>query len=272
MQNPSGTFVLSRSPRGEADRREFEDGVRDALVERGGSVLVIPHLYYITAEHPGAGRLAELDGPTVVAGWLHPRAARWTLQAVAGDGLPDLVFCDLEQFCCPGKGTEKLLTHMAELGGGMAEGEGSVREVADAVEERWYPVVDYSRCSACGQCMEFCLFGVYSRMEDCVVASSPDNCKPGCPACARVCPEGAIMFPHYEDDPAIAGARGTEMKTSEVDVAALFQSKARAAGGADNAGKEACCDDESGGEEGVSSDEGRDELDDLIDELDELND
>src|SRR5262249_18519568 len=26
---------------------------------------------------------------------------------------------------------------------------------------RWYPVIDYSRCTNCMECLDFCLFGVY---------------------------------------------------------------------------------------------------------------
>ena len=26
---------------------------------------------------------------------------------------------------------------------------------------RWYPVIDYSRCTNCMECIDFCLFGVY---------------------------------------------------------------------------------------------------------------
>ncbi|MCE5277700.1 MAG: ferredoxin family protein [Planctomycetaceae bacterium] len=59
----------------------------------------------------------------------------------------------------------------------------------------WYPVLDYDRCSGCKQCMNFCLFGVYSLGDDGrVVVSKPRNCKLSCPACARVCPQGAILF------------------------------------------------------------------------------
>src|SRR5262249_47426417 len=66
-------------------------------------------------------------------------------------------------------------------------------------ERRWYPVIDYSRCTNCMECLDFCLFGVYGvDALDRLVVENQDNCKRGCPACSRVCPEHAIMFPDYK--------------------------------------------------------------------------
>jgi len=66
----------------------------------------------------------------------------------------------------------------------------------------WFPVLDYDRCIDCGQCMSFCLFGVYDLDADGrVVVAQPANCKTNCPACARVCPQGAIMFPKHAQTP-----------------------------------------------------------------------
>ncbi len=63
----------------------------------------------------------------------------------------------------------------------------------------WFPVIDRDRCTSCGQCMGFCLFGVYERDDDGTVrVAHPDHCKNLCPACARVCPAGAIVFPRHE--------------------------------------------------------------------------
>lgn len=64
----------------------------------------------------------------------------------------------------------------------------------------WYPVIDRSRCSGCGTCFEYCLFSVYSlsaaeKVSERVRVTAPLNCKTGCPACARLCPEGALLFP-----------------------------------------------------------------------------
>jgi MinD superfamily P-loop ATPase len=70
----------------------------------------------------------------------------------------------------------------------------------------WYPVIDYSRCTACGQCADFCLFGVYEKAEGKVNVINPKGCKNNCPACARICPQTAIIFPKYKQGGAISGS------------------------------------------------------------------
>ncbi|MDX9866728.1 MAG: ferredoxin family protein [Kiritimatiellia bacterium] len=64
----------------------------------------------------------------------------------------------------------------------------------------WYPVIDRARCTGCGTCREYCLFSVYGRTPDetgtgPVRVVEPLYCKTGCPACARLCPVGALIFP-----------------------------------------------------------------------------
>jgi Pyruvate/2-oxoacid:ferredoxin oxidoreductase delta subunit len=87
---------------------------------------------------------------------------------------------------------------------------------------RWYPVIDYSRCTNCMECLDFCLFGVYGvDGQDRILVESQDNCKRGCPACSRVCPEHAIMFPDYKT-PAIAGAPVGNVSGLKIDLTKLF--------------------------------------------------
>jgi Pyruvate/2-oxoacid:ferredoxin oxidoreductase delta subunit len=77
----------------------------------------------------------------------------------------------------------------------------------------WFPVIDYSRCTNCMQCLSFCLFDVYGVSKDNKIqVQNNDNCKTNCPACSRVCPEVAIMFPKYQQGP----INGDEI--SETDV------------------------------------------------------
>jgi NAD-dependent dihydropyrimidine dehydrogenase PreA subunit len=87
---------------------------------------------------------------------------------------------------------------------------------------RWYPVIDYSRCTNCLECLDFCLFGVYGVDQlDRIFVESQDSCKKGCPACSRVCPANAIMFPDYKT-PAIAGADGGAIGGLKIDLSKLF--------------------------------------------------
>lgn len=87
---------------------------------------------------------------------------------------------------------------------------------------RWYPVIDYSRCTNCMECIDFCLFGVYGVDKlDRILVENQDNCKRGCPACSRVCPEQAIMFPDYKT-PAIAGAPVGNIGGLKIDLTKLF--------------------------------------------------
>jgi Pyruvate/2-oxoacid:ferredoxin oxidoreductase delta subunit len=66
----------------------------------------------------------------------------------------------------------------------------------------WFPVIDYSRCTNCMQCLSFCLFDVYGVSADKQIqVQNQSNCKTDCPACSRVCPEVAIMFPKYRHGP-----------------------------------------------------------------------
>ncbi|MBI1371632.1 MAG: ferredoxin family protein [Phycisphaera sp.] len=66
----------------------------------------------------------------------------------------------------------------------------------------WFPVIDYDRCTNCMQCLSFCLFDVYGvDAANQIQVQHNDNCKTDCPACSRVCPEVAIMFPKYKAGP-----------------------------------------------------------------------
>jgi NAD-dependent dihydropyrimidine dehydrogenase PreA subunit len=92
----------------------------------------------------------------------------------------------------------------------------------------WFPVIDHSRCNTCGQCADFCLFGVYEKIDGKVVVVHPKECKNNCPACARICPQTAIIFPKYEHAGAIAGAETideiSEQHRQQLDIETILGS------------------------------------------------
>jgi len=74
----------------------------------------------------------------------------------------------------------------------------------------------------CKQCLNFCLFGVYGTTEDGKVeVVKPANCKTNCPACARVCPESAIIFPKYGEGPINGDAVDEQEVAGKPDLSGL---------------------------------------------------
>lgn len=89
----------------------------------------------------------------------------------------------------------------------------------------WFPVIDYDRCTNCMQCLSFCLFDVYGVDNGNIQVRNQSNCKTDCPACSRVCPEVAILFPKYKSGP-INGdeinAEDVRREAMKVDISALL--------------------------------------------------
>lgn len=153
---------------------------------------------------------------------------------------------------------------------------------------RWYPVIDLSRCTNCLECIDFCLFGVYGiDARETILVEQPDNCRLGCPACSRVCPENAIIFPQHKT-PTIAGSPEVAGNL-KIDLSLLFGAPDPGAPGAEKATEVAAHErDEQlllAGREAVgievgmpkrhsaaeSQHEPKDDLDRLIDSLDDLD-
>ena len=265
------TVVISRSSDGDAGRRAFEDGVLRGLDGRA-AVLVVPSVYWMADDHPGLSALRAVTDDIVYVSWLHPRPGYWLLRARGIEGeRADETTCNcadadecprtictfrFDAFDVPQTCADTLLKAAGDAPAPR------LREFVGDVSPRWYPVLDYALCAGCGQCDDFCLFGVFTvDGAGPPVATDPDKCKPGCPACARVCPEGAIMFPQHTGDEGIAGAPGIRLTGKPTDVEA-FLARATALE----------ADRTSGSADDTPDDErSHDDLDDLIDALDELD-
>lgn len=105
--------------------------------------------------------------------------------------------------------------------------ENTMREIVTSNEwPSWFPVIDYSRCTTCGQCADFCLFGVYEKTEEHITVVNPKGCKNNCPACARICPHTAIIFPKYKHGGAISGSEEidemAEQKRQAMDIESIL--------------------------------------------------
>jgi NAD-dependent dihydropyrimidine dehydrogenase PreA subunit len=382
------TVVISQGQSAHPAKRQLEEDIVAALLGRADiEVTIIPHLYDLQPDGTGVLCLRGIQGDMVVASWLYPRAAYWTLdrfgvrghlgktllrsegeeESDAADdseldaetadperspagppqhgpsaaGVHDLparhIFClDLRAYPSaqtyvdevlriaqesrvqtvgielsglaiggpaaaraasadngrdgsgPVAAEDRILASGASNNGhdgaaGGADGEPPAHEPIRILEEtgrRWYPVIDYSRCTNCMECLDFCLFGVYGvdRYER-ILVEQPDNCRKGCPACSRVCPENAIIFPQHKT-PGIAGAPEVGGGAFKIDLSKLF-------GAPDDPLKTAVAErDEQlvlAGREAVGMTVGiprrhegkaagpKDELDQLIDQLDELD-
>ncbi len=253
------SVVLSCGQTLHPERQALESQLADQLLQVGQcDVLVVPHLYDLNAAGPGVAALQDLSGDLVVLAWLYPRAAHWILdrhgvrgrsgrtrldedeklaadegqsEPAEGTGrvaatrdLPDrTIYClDLRRHRSPQPYLDAIQQVIPAVSAREAGGEvHTVRRIEEPVGRRWYPVVDYSRCTDCMECIDFCLFGVYGVDEaEHVLVELPDNCRKGCPACSRVCPENAIMFPQHKT-PAIAGEL-RETGGLKLDLSSLF--------------------------------------------------
>ncbi len=181
-------------------------GVLAALCERGLEFEAVADLCGLAARRdPLLRAVADTQAPIIIA--CYPRAVRWLFE-MGGAPLPDnATILNMR--------TEPLDAILRAL---PAEGTAPTRDPA-AVEQElrpapddwvpWFPVIDRSRCRGCQQCANFCLFGVFTIEDGTVVVKNPANCKTNCPACARICPQVAIMFPKLAESP-INGAEVTE--------------------------------------------------------------
>lgn len=183
----------------------------DAPIRAGAMRLLLESGYSVTRVGAGAGAVsAPGEGPIAVLGRF---ASAQPSVAEGQDGRP-VFFCSIE-----GLEPDAVLRGVEEL---HARANTAPRQKW----KPWFPVIDFSRCTNCMQCLTFCLFDVYGvSKEKKIEVKNPINCKTDCPACSRVCPEVAILFPKYKAGP----INGDEVREADlqrekmkVDISALL--------------------------------------------------
>ncbi|NLF30192.1 MAG: ferredoxin family protein [Planctomycetes bacterium] len=214
--------------------RPGSDPLAASLAAGGLTVLAAPDLADLPPDHVVFPALDGTPGGIVAAAPYAPRAIYWLLAAGGVRGRRADVAAErtktagraIHPIDTTGLDDEAIAARVAAVTG-PGDGKGLVRDFGEALPARWYPVIDGDRCTQCFECVEFCLFGVYEVDADRRVhVAIGDNCKTGCPACSRVCPAGAILFPRYPSGGPIAGA-------DEGRIERLTGDAARKAGGAD---------------------------------------
>jgi NAD-dependent dihydropyrimidine dehydrogenase PreA subunit len=249
------SVVLSRDRQPRAEQIAIETALLAGLEHRPElDVSVVPHLYDLAPDGPAVQTLRSIKGDMIVLAWLYPRSAFWVLDAnlikgrlgrtvslgeeepleAAGPGRGEVpgrtIWCfDLRSHNEPAFFLRQINEVAASKVGSPEQAEpidaapnGKARIFEEPARSRWYPVVDLDRCTECKECLNFCLFGVYGfDQSGAIFVEQPDACRPGCPACARICPAGAIMFPQHKD-PAIAGDPEASLQGLKLDLSQIF--------------------------------------------------
>ncbi len=162
------------------------------LKECDADVTVVDDLCSLVAKRDKRLAGPAADGELVVMA-CHPRAVRWLLHAAGVELDPSRTrIVDLRR------------VNWATLEEAVPRKTGTTSESFETVPggKAWFPVIDRDRCRNCRQCVDFCLFGVYTLDDEGRPrVDHPLNCKDNCPACARICPEVAIVFPKLNESP-----------------------------------------------------------------------
>ncbi|MDA1093442.1 MAG: ferredoxin family protein [Acidobacteria bacterium] len=193
------------------------------------------NLRVVLYEGPGSTPLADDDRFAALVALLdngfevtRPVAGQHVAPA---DDAPVLVLGLLDPLDTPPEVAPGQEVHFRNLADGdLLEAARAVREATGARKleawKPWFPVIDFDRCTNCMQCLTFCLFDVYGvDKQQKITVQNQDNCKTDCPACSRVCPEVAILFPKYGKGPIngdVVRAEDIQREAMKVDISTLL--------------------------------------------------
>ncbi len=181
--------------------------VLENLRGQGWNVLVVDDLCGLAARRDPALGAFLAGAPRLIAA-CHPRAVR-ALLSFAGFPEAAVETMDLRAPADPAPAPPGTAPHAASPG--------KVTEIAEPPGwVPWYPVIDRDRCQNCKQCQSFCMFGVYGDDgRGNVAVLRPANCKTHCPACSRICPHRAVIFPKFGESPFNGDAVPEEARPGE---------------------------------------------------------
>lgn len=186
--------------------RPLDDGARLELLTR-----LLERGYSVGSVRPG-GRLSDLGHRELIV--LGKFAGRPPELEPAADGEVTFHVREISDLDTDGV-IELVAATCEETNAGTADG-----------WKPWFPVIDFDRCTNCMQCLSFCLFDVYGVTQDgTITVQNESNCKTDCPACSRVCPEVAILFPKYKAGPINGDEISDEdlrREAMKVDISALL--------------------------------------------------
>lgn len=178
------------------------DTIRQTLEKSGQQVIVLTDLCGMAATNPGEVQPFFAGNGEIHLVACYPRAVKLLLQNCGvNTSTANINYINLREN--PQEAIGPLIKN--PLSGNNSSWQPTHRE-SEKDWPAWYPAIDYQRCVSCGQCADFCLFGVYENNGGKVKVVNPKGCKNNCPACARICPHTAIVFPKYEQGGAIAGS------------------------------------------------------------------
>jgi NAD-dependent dihydropyrimidine dehydrogenase PreA subunit len=67
----------------------------------------------------------------------------------------------------------------------------------------WAPKIDYTKCTTCGKCVDFCHTKAFATTEENgktkTIVKDPNACVVFCHGCETICPAGAITHPSDEE-------------------------------------------------------------------------
>lgn len=194
MNENKPLILLCRCSRGEVSFAQAQERMATALEAVQLPFQTVDDLCGLAAQKDSLLRELLATHPVTVLA-CHSRSVKWLMREASADPIRTTLYNSREE------ATESIVARLA--GNGLKYDEiqpASFKKSGDWIP--WFPVIDYDRCKNCKQCLSFCLFGVYGLdAEGRVSVVNPQGCKNNCPACARICPDVAIIFPKYNQAP-----------------------------------------------------------------------